>query len=381
MPEFSPFRGFLYDREHVPRLEDVTSPPYDVISESERRTLLERHPWNSAHLDAGDPDDLGDRYNAARRRFESWTARGILVRDTEPRLYMYRLRYRGEDGVTCQTSGVIGAVGLEAPGKGVLPHERTLANPLGDRLQLMRACPVNLSPIWLLSPATGLSELLEPEGLARAAMTDADDVHHSLYDISDAKRIATIAEAIASAPLVIADGHHRYQTALAYREEVGTGVSGASRVMAFVVELAREQLQVHPIHRLLHRKLGRIPEGAAVDGDLIATAREKRSLLIATGPSAGIVLDLPPHGRSAVAHLHESLLPRLGVDPAELSYEASPARIDDALRAGATAFLLPPLDVDEIASMARAGGRFPEKTTFFAPKPRTGLVFRSLLES
>lgn len=381
MPAFTPFRGFLYDRELVPHLEEVTAPPYDVIDEQERQELLGLHPWNAAHLHAGEPDEVGDRYSAACRRFQAWTARGILRRDPEPRLYLYRQGYRDGDGKPRQTSGVIGAIRLEQPGDGVLPHERTLPKPLGDRLHLLRACRVNLSPIYLLSPTPGLSDLLEPDGPPRAALTDPQGVHHRLYDITASGRVGAICEAVASSSVVIADGHHRYQTALAFLDEVDGQVPGAGFMMAFVVELSADQLQVHPIHRLLRAPIPRLPQGTPVEGDLPAVAQREGSIVVASEPGRGVLLEPPPPGTSAVVHFHESVAPSLSIDLASLEYEAKASRIDQALREGATAFYLPPVGVSEIAAAARARECFPEKTTFFTPKARTGLVFRSLVES
>ena len=381
VPHIAPFRGFLYDRELVPRLEDVVAPPYDVIDPAERTALLGRHPWNAAHIEVGDADEVGDCYTAACRRFQAWTARGILRRDPEPRLYLYRQGYHDSDGRPRQTSGVIAAVGLEEPGHGILPHEETMPKPLGDRLDLLRACRVNVSPIYVLSTATGFSELLEPEGPPRAAVTDSDGVHHRLYDIMLGGRIAALCEAVGSAPLVIADGHHRYQTALAYQREEGGEMPGADSIMAFVVELSTEQLTVRAIHRLLPRVVD-LPNGDIVKGHLDAAATERGTVVVATAPRQGIAIDPPPPGTSASAHLHDSVLTALGVDPAELSYEADPARVVTALETGATtAFYLPPVSVEAIAEVARMGGRFPQKTTYFAPKPLTGLVYRSLVES
>ena len=363
MPVFSPFRGFLYDRELVPHLEDVIAPPYDVIDDDERASLLARHPWNAAHLDVGEADELGDRYGAAGRRFEAWSARGILRRDPHPSFYLYRIGFRDADGHPRQMSGVLGAVTLEEPGRAILPHERTLSKPLGDRLDLMRACTVNVSPIWLLSPVAGLTALLEPDGPPRAACSAPDGSHHRIYDITAGGRLTAIEEAVA------------------YRDEVGERVPGAAAVMALVVELSPDQLQVQPIHRLVRRRVDAALPGTSVDGDLALAARLKGAPVIGVGPGRGLLADPPPPGDSAASHLHETVLPLLGVAPSELEYEPDAARVVGAVASGGTGFFLPPVTIDEIAALTGSGGRFPEKTTFFAPKPRTGLVFRSLTES
>jgi uncharacterized protein (DUF1015 family) len=271
---------------------------------------------------------------------------------------------------------VIGALRLEKLGTDILPHERTLARPLGDRLQLLRACPVNLSPIYLLSPAAGLSLLLEPEGPPRAAVTDPLGVHHRLYDISSSGRIRTITDAIASHPLVIADGHHRYETALAFRDEIAGRLPGAECLMALIVELSSDQLEVQPIHRVLWGPPPEGLEGTPVDGDLAAIARDKVSIVVASEPGRGTLLEPPPSDMTPAVYLHERVLAGQS-----LEYESGAERIAHALANGATVFFLPPVTVEEIGAMTRRGERFPEKTTFFFPKPRTGLVFRSLSES
>jgi len=160
---------------------------------------------------------------------------------------------------------------------------------------------------------------------------------------------------------------------------VGHAVPGRGAVLALVVRLSADQLHVRPLHRLVHRHLAH-PPGDAVEGDLSEAARQTASIVIATEPGRGISVAVP-EGTQPATHLHETLLPGLGVDPADLDYEAHADRVAGAMAGGATAFYLPPVTIDDIAAVAKAGERLPEKTTFFSPKPRTGLVFRSLLES
>ena len=153
MPGFEPFAGIRYDGEKV-ALDKVVAPPYDVIGPDERHHLEERSPYNVVHIDLARDEPERDRYTAARCRFDDWLAAQVLVADLEPAFYVYRMGYHDPDGRPRQTSGVIGALELSVPGEGdVLPHERTIPKPKDDRLNLLRACRANLSPIWVLSLA------------------------------------------------------------------------------------------------------------------------------------------------------------------------------------------------------------------------------------
>ena len=241
MPRFEPFAAVRYDTGRV-SLDDVVAPPYDVIGPDERRRLAARSPHNVVHVDLPQPDGGGDRYAAAGARFAGWLADGILTVDEEPGFYVYRMGWRDEQGRVGQTTGVIGALELAPPGeRGVLPHERTMGKPKDDRLNLMRATRANLSPIWGLSLASGLSALCEVAGPPLARHTDEDGVHHRLWTLRQPAVVAAVREIVASAPVVIADGHHRYETALAYRDEraalTGGGPADHDLVLAYLVEL------------------------------------------------------------------------------------------------------------------------------------------------
>jgi len=254
VPGFEPFAGIRYDDEKV-ALDRVVAPPYDVISPDDRHRLEERSPYNVVHIDLSRDEAERDRYAAAGCRFDEWLAANVLVNDPEPAFYVYRMGYHDADGRPRQTSGVIGALELSVPGEGdVLPHERTMPKPKDDRLNVLRACRANLSPIWVLSLAEGLSALCELPGPPDARCTDDEGVHHRLWRITQPGIVSAMADAVRSAPVVIADGHHRYETALAYRDErraASAGPGAHDQIMAFAVELAEEQLSIRPIHRLL----------------------------------------------------------------------------------------------------------------------------------
>src|SRR3954462_2923819 len=255
MPRFEPFAGLRYNADAV-ELDRVVAPPYDVISPEERHALEQRDPRNVVRIDLPRDEPGRDRYTAAGCRLDEWLAEHVLLADDGPSFYVYRMGYHDAEGRPRQTSGVIGALELSVPGEGdVLPHERTMSKPKDDRLSLMRSCRANLSPIWVLSLAEGLSALCEPPGPPDARCTDDIGVHHRLWRITQPGVVSAISDAVASAPAVTADGHHRYETALAYRDErraEGAGPGDHDLLMAYAVELADEQLSIRPIHRLIN---------------------------------------------------------------------------------------------------------------------------------
>jgi uncharacterized protein (DUF1015 family) len=385
-------------------LDDVIAPPYDVIAPDEQLDLERRSPYNSVRVELPSDDDGRSRYAVARDLLTAWRGDGILAADPAPALYGYRMGYRDADGGQRLTTGVIAAVGLEPPGAGgILPHEQTTPKAKTDRLELLRATATNLSPIWLLSLAPGLSDLVgSVSGLRRAGEVvrarDDDGVLHELWPITEPASIAAVAASVGSAPLVIADGHHRFETALAYRDERRHDVGGSDGpydlVMALVVELSEDQLAVGAIHRLL----GGLPAGFDLPAALGPSFR-----LTPTGAadatigermaSAGAMALITPGGTwllrpseevtaAAPQDLDASRLEvALGaLPPHRLEYQHGWDRAAAAVSRGdaQAAVLLRPASVAAIAATGRGGARMPAKTTFFWPKPRTGLVFRPL---
>lgn len=399
MPLFHPFPGLRYSLSHVASLDDVVCPPYDVISESERIAFEAKSPSNIVRLELPhDEDGKGDRYERAAALLDAWRDGGILHRDGAPAFYGYRMRFTDPTGARRQTVGVIGALGLEPPGTGILPHEETTPKAKTDRLELLRATRANLSPIWGLSPGSGLSDHCDPPGHPAEHATDADRVVHELWPITEPERIEAIRAAVEAQPVLIADGHHRYETALTYRDEQER--SGAARidddfVLALIVELAPEQLTVQAIHRLI--------EGLPAGFDLVTalgpwfdiTPTEPADRTITSRMAdAEAVAVLTPNGawlarpRSSLrdAATHDLDSSRLDVALAGLPGHQLVFQHgwDHAAAAVATgqadaAVLLRPATVEQIAAVSRGGVRMPAKTTFFWPKPRTGMVVRELL--
>ena len=396
MARFEPFAGIRYDPS-AEGLEAVLAPPYDVIDDEERARLVALDPHNAVRLEVPADEAGRDRYAAAAALLAEWLAEGALVADAEPAFYAYRMGFTDEAGRPRQTTGVGGALGLG--GDDVLPHERTMPKPKSDRLDLLRATRANLSPIWGLSLAEGLTALCEVAG-PPDARASVDGVHHRLWRVTQPGVVGAVSEAVASAPVVVADGHHRYETALTYRAERraanGERPGAYDAVMAFVVELAPDQLDVRPYHRLL----AGLPPGtdpAAVLGGgfvvepgpdpwadagaaLAARMAEVGALGLVTAEGAFTLRPRPETDAAADDDLDSARLDvALGALGAhELAYEHARAA---ALRAVAdgraqAAVLVRPATVDQIAAAARERRRFPSKSTFFAPKPRTGLVFR-----
>ncbi len=401
MPRFDPFPGLRYSPSHIRSLDDVVCPPYDVISDSQRQALEARSPSNVVRLelphDEGEPG-AGDRYERARQVLDAWRDGGILHRDSRPGFYGYRMSYPDPAGRPASTLGVIGALGLEPPGRGILPHEETTPKAKTDRLDLIRATRANLSPIWGLSPGTGLSAHIAAPAHPVERVTDEDGIVHELWPIDDPDQIAAIRAAVESQPVLIADGHHRFETALNYRaERTAAGQAGTDddAVMALVVELSDEQLTVQAIHRLL---MG-LPAGFDLPGalgqwfDVTPTGPVDRTILermddagaLAVLTDAGVWLARPrPEVTEAATHDLDSS--RLDVARAELPdhqvvYQHGWDNCAAAVAAGtaSAAVLLRPATVEQIAAISRGGVRMPPKTTFFWPKPRTGMVIRELL--
>lgn len=393
MPRFEPFRAIHYDLGTFDPTA-VTAPPYDVIGPDERRSLCDRSPQNVVGIDL--PVDGDDPYAEAAARFEQWRAEGVLVTDPSPSFTVYRMETTDEDGVVRHTTGVIGAMELSRPGEGdILPHEFTTPKAKSDRLDLLRSTRANLSAVWGLAPAPGLTSLLEIDD-APMCRFEADDVVHLLWRVDDPERVAAISAAVGSHPIVIADGHHRYETSLAYRDErrADDGDAGeADAVMTFVVELVDEELLVAPIHRLV--------SGLPSDLDLLEAFAPFFTIEAFELTGVGTIRTLQDRGALALVRRDGAWLLQPRTEAMEGVRDLDSSRLDRALaslpehtlefqhgvdhvrRAVAegeaqAGVLLRPVTVEQIVAIADGGERMPPKSTFFFPKPRTGLVFRSI---
>ena len=277
MPEFLPFAGIRYDCDATgAELGILVAPPYDVVDEEEHAALEAAHPLNSVRLILPrDEHAEGDRYARAATLFATWQREGVLVADPTPRFYAYRMEYRDDRGRARHTRGVIGALGLpEAGADDILPHERTLPKAKSDRLSLLQAMRVNVDPIWGLTLGAGLTALLD-RATPLASCTDENDVRHELGAIDDPDTVGAVTRIVGEAPLVLADGHHRFETALNYRAErraAGIDDPGAAAIMCFVVELVDDELWIEPIHRLVDLPAGVDLRAALADAFTITDA-------------------------------------------------------------------------------------------------------------
>src|SRR5256884_3437600 len=253
MAEVQPLRALHYDTSVVGPLADVVAPPYDVIDADQRAELMSRSPFNvvAGDLPQGDPDP----YGSARELFDPWQLQGALVRDRGPALWVHTQEYTGPDGRRLTRRGFFCRVRIEPYGPGrVRPHERTHPGPKEDRLRLTRATRANISPIFSLysDPHNAAWEALSPfsEEPPWGEVSDSDGTVHRLWRVSEPGAIASVQAATNEAELLIADGHHRYETMQAYADEVG-GDGEHRYILMCLVALEDPGLTVFPTHRVV----------------------------------------------------------------------------------------------------------------------------------
>lgn len=404
MPRFDPFPALRYDPARFAP-DDVTAPPYDVLSAADRTALVAKDPHNAVLVDLPTEADGPDRYAEAGSRLHRWLAEGVLVADPQPTFTAYRMTAPDRTGQPVSTLGVFGALTLSRPGAGeILPHEHTTKKAKSDRLDLLRGTRANLSAIWGLSLARGLTDLLGIEDVEPdQSWSDSDGVAHEVWRIDDAERIDAVASAVAGEPLVIADGHHRYETSLAYRDERAEqeGDAGdAAATLCYVVELSEEQLTVRPIHRLVadtdiadlaatlaeHPGLsvtGTASAGDVADGTVLDEMARIGAMAVvgADGSATLLTVDAAAFGEEVDDLDSARLVAALAsVGPHQLSYQHGTDRVQSAVTGGDAAWgvLIRPVTVAQIEQNAHTGNRMPPKSTFFHPKPKTGIVFRRL---
>ena len=395
MARFEPFPGIRYDLARSD-LGQVLAPPYDVIDAPQRAALAARDERNAVRIDLPDVEDGDERYEIARSLLRDWLAEGVLVVDDRPSFTVYRMSAVDDGGVERHTTGVIGALELSPPGTDILPHEHTTKKAKSDRLDLLRSCRANLSAIWGLSLAKGLTDLLPVGDEPLADVVDEDGVRHTVWRVDDPEVCAAISAAVATQPVVVADGHHRYETSLAYkaeREEADGDPGEARATMAYIVELVEDELTVHAIHRLVNG----LPEGVDLVDALspwfeaagpppadepVTTAMIDAGCLTLVLPDGEVLLRPRADALADARDLDSSRLDvGLAALPAhDLTFQHGVANVREAVASGAAqaGVLLRPATVAQIEATAHGGERMPPKTTFFHPKPKSGLVFRSL---
>lgn len=377
MPGFQPFAGVRYATPDGD-LTALVAPPYDVISSEDRARLVGQSEHNAVLIELPNGD-----YAEAARLWAEWRSSGVLATDESGSFYAYRMTFTDEAGDERQTLGVLGALELSRPGEmGILPHEHTTTKDKADRLSLIRATRANLSPIWGLSLAAGLSDLLQPSGSPDATAIDEDGSRHELWRITDPATLSAISEKVGSEALVIADGHHRYEVGLAFRDEDGT--PGSRAILCYVVELSEDQLAVGPIHRLITAPGIDMVEALAPYFDMEPVDAPPRtgSMALITRDGVWRLDPKPSTVEAAAADLDSARLDvaLAALPDATVRFQHGVDLVAAAVEKGEAdaAVLLRPATVEQIAATGHGGERMPPKTTFFFPKLRTGMVFRAV---
>jgi uncharacterized protein (DUF1015 family) len=425
MAEVLPLHALHYDLDAVGSLQDVVAPPYDVIDTKMRAELLGRSPYNAVAIDLPKPygetgpqsAGEGDPYEGAAHEIDAWQKAGALVKDTEPAIWAMEQEYTGPDGASHIRHGILARVRVEDFDAGtVLPHERTLPGPKQDRLELMRATRCNLSPIFSLStidpwPLAAKETAVEP---VWGEATDAAGTVTRIWRLPQLSE--EIPALLAEAQLLIADGHHRYETAIAYRDEIG-GEGDHNYTLMALTGLDDPGLSVYPTHRLLsgfaddperQRRLGEglrevfdveeVPDdrldplgedGVGVFG--LYDSHHKRAFRLRLKDTAELdrLLEGQPE---AYRRLDAAILETLVIKKlAGLSEDDILAKrgigyaksVEDSLRlldegAYDVAFILRPIPVDQTREICESDANMPPKSTYFYPKVLTGLVFNPL---
>jgi uncharacterized protein (DUF1015 family) len=338
MAVVKPFRAERYDEQSAGPLEQLVAPPYDVISPEERTELLAKSPYNVVHL------TLPDTEEEAGAAIADWRGRGVLARDEEPAFWFLSQDYVGPDGVARNRSGLVASLRAEPyENRVVLPHERTHSGPKEGRLRLLRATRTELEPIFLLYEG----DPLEPP----AREPDLQSGGDKLWRIGDAPSFE-------ETELLIADGHHRYETALAYAEE-----GGSPYLMVVLVPTRQEGLTIFPTHRVAEHVNG--AGGTPIDepGDElpgVVLYRDGRyELLAGDGLDVDIVERIAPQGVTYTSQRGDAVAT---VDRGDAE----------------AAFLLRPTRIEDVLEVARRGDTMPQKSTYFFPKLTSGLLFHPL---
>lgn len=423
MPEIVPFKGIVYDPAVTGEASTVICPPYDVIPPVMQQELYESSPWNAVRLEL--PSEA-DPYAAAAGRLKEWLDAGALKQDEEPAIYPCFQTFEDHAGRTHTRCGFFAALRLyDFSEKQVLPHERTLSGPKADRLNLFRKTGMNISSIFGLYADEGrqADELIREFTEHNEPVVDAvfQGVRNRMWRISDPVLVESVQAVLRERQVYIADGHHRYETGVAYRNERATANPGHTGrepwnyILAWLSNIHDEGLIVFPIHRLVHGIEGFDPAAFISKLDrcftvwelpgrsALAEFLERHPLSTAYGIvlpnlTLGITLDCRPADvlsepvpdalrQLGVVVLHDLVLKQmLGISPdamakqSNLVYVKNDREVFDAVASGSVqmGIILKPVRVEEVLAVSGAGEVMPQKSTWFYPKIMTGLVFHSL---
>ncbi len=433
MPEIQAFRGVRYDLGHVGSLSDVVAPPYDVISPELQDALYKKHPCNVVRLilnrqEPGDDDEANNRYTRAARFLKDWRSEGVLFCEADPAVYVYHQQFT-YDGTAYTRRGFMARLRLSRFGEGqVFPHEETMPGPKVDRLMLTTVCKANLSQIFGLYPdPAGEAQSLLEDAVAGQTPVEATDhlgVVHRLWPVHDVAVISALSSVVGPKPLFIADGHHRYETACNYREQVYQSGSlaedhPANFVLVHSVAMEDPGLIVLPTHRLFSglgeltagelaarlgdcftiRPAGEGPEPAAIVWEDVETSGDQGTLgLFTAKDQRWQIVELTDAGRArldqiakdhnpewrklGVSVLHRLIVDDLlgGKDLPKPKFVHLIEEVVEALGSGEypLAALVMPASVDQIRTISLGGERMPAKSTYFYPKLLCGLVINPL---
>jgi uncharacterized protein (DUF1015 family) len=425
MPAVAPFRALTYAPRLRPILDRVVAPPYDVLTEVQRAGLLARHEENVVHVDLPRPSAGDEPYAGAARLLDRWIRDEVLVRDTQAALYVCEQRYSPPSGGEATRRGFFARLTLEPFGSGsILPHERTLEEPRADRGRLLAATRTHLSAVFLLHSDPGgdvagmIAGAMDGETFLQAR--DDDGTLSRVVRVGDRERVESITHRLRDQWALIADGHHRYESALAYRDERrARGFRDAEHVLVFLCSIEDSGLAIFPIHRLVHSLAGfdeagfrarlaplfRLTRARAAD-DLRGAVSSRSAHpgvfgLVFPGDSYWLLEWIEGEGlerkelapipvplrRLDVVLLHHLLLEGvLGITPgaqarqSHLDYVKDDREVYERVAMGRAQIgvLMNPTRIPQVIEVTRAGLRLPQKSTYFFPKVLTGLVFDPL---
>jgi uncharacterized protein (DUF1015 family) len=417
MADVQPLRALHYDTAVAGPLPDLVAPPYDVIDAGQRAELAARSPFNVVAIDLpqGDPDP----YQSAAELFETWQLQGVLARDREPAIWAHSQLYTGPDGIALTRRGFFCRVRLEEYGPGrVRPHERTHPGPKEDRLRLTRATRADISPIFSLysDPQQAAWRALEPfvGDAPWGEVTDSDGTVHRLWRVTHTEAIEQVQAATRDAELLIADGHHRYETMLAYADEVG-GDGDHRFILMCLVAMEDPGLTVFPTHRLVRgldsARREALAQALQRDFEIAQVPIEQITPPPGSGPlqlgyidsqseqplrltlrDQSIADEALPGYSTAYKHLDTGVLETLilkralGLSDDDIAHFNGlfyARDTDEALAMVSSgeyeaAFLVRPTPVEQVRDVAAAGENMPPKSTYFFPKLLTGLLFNPL---
>jgi len=420
-----PFSGILYNKETIDSYSQVTAPPYDVIQPQQQEELYAKNPYNVVRLILGkiydDDSETNNRYTRSAEDFQSWLKKGVLARDEKPCFYVYSQEYEF-NGERINRIGFFARVKLEDFSNGnICPHEFTLAKVKKDRTLLLKECRANFSPIFgLFSDPEGVIDqrLLETSKQPPLATIEEKGVTHKLWRLEEGSTLGFIPDRFQDKKIYIADGHHRYETALDYYKENGAQVKDSAHIMMFLTNLDSKSLSIYPIHRQVKSPtpfdrdsfLSKVEEFFEVENlPKEASADQIRTLLEETGKEGivfGVCLgkgdtrllklkdtkNIIPHlGEDEpedlqvldVAQLHTLVMNKiLGIDtknPDHQKYVSYTVNIEEAVdnvEQGTfdLAFFMNATPMSQVRSLAEKGIRLPQKATYFYPKLLSGLV-------